>query len=439
MKNTKNKSVLFFFLLLLSAIFIRVWGIFYATSGDLTNHISWGKAGFEQGFYLLYDFSFSRIGISNLNYPPLTVYMFTGLYTLFIFWKWFMWQLNLAIGIFPSFLLPLLQSDYILTILLKLPAICADIGLGVVLWFFGKRIFRTDTNYMLVMLALLWLAPTFWYISSMWAQLDSIPLFFLLLSWYFLFQKKSTVSIIFITCAILTKQTAIIFVPFYFLYLHQKEGILESVKQFLLFIFLVWISFIPFVNIVHFPFDPFRLYIQKMVFAPSSEFATSYAFNFWSLVVSIRQTLDGVPFIGTISIRYFGFIVTVLLVAIVHLGLFLTRKFKNGYLFWLAQLLIAMTVFMFLTRLHERHLLPVVLFAIVTGLANSKMRVVAFFLSLLQFSSLVYVWDVFNFHTEQFIDPLIGMKILVTVFILLYVAILIYYLRQIFSQKAKST
>src|SRR3989344_3257685 len=122
------------FLILIAALALRLSLIFVAYHGDLNNNISWGTLAVERGLNGLYgspdanDWPYSAP-----NQPPLTILMFTGLGLVWRFINSSAWWLNNNFSFFPSGFIWFWERSG-MTLLVKLPSLLADLGIGYLIY-----------------------------------------------------------------------------------------------------------------------------------------------------------------------------------------------------------------------------------------------------------------------------------------------------------------
>src|SRR3990167_6801032 len=237
----KKHSLLVLFSL---GLILRLCLIFLDFSFDVNSFITWGKDAFVLGFRGFYERPSSAV-FANVypNYPPLAVYLFYlnhGFYTLV---KTLVWQSNISLPVFPSRLVFFFDARSTLAAFFKLPAIFADLGIAFTLVLFVRKLFPKKKNYPKLAASLVLFNPAFFYNSAYWGQTEAISIFFLLLSFYFLlFSKKAVVVPILFTLALLSKQSAIVFVPV-FLLLYFLKFKMNVVKGVLISLIIFCISF----------------------------------------------------------------------------------------------------------------------------------------------------------------------------------------------------
>lgn len=208
----KNKLLI---ILLLVGLIIRLILSTQIYSGDVNNHISWGKDIIEVGTRGVYEREFAvRYGTMTPTYPPIPLLFFTPSYYLYDYVYKLSWKLNLAHPIFPSNLIFFLEDQDTLPAFLKLPAIFADLILAVAVYAFSKKMLKGKQNPALIFTSLIIFNPAFIYSSAYWGQIESAPLVFIMLAFYYLlFSKRVFLPAILLTLGLLTKQTSIIKYP----------------------------------------------------------------------------------------------------------------------------------------------------------------------------------------------------------------------------------
>ncbi|KXK11415.1 MAG: hypothetical protein UZ22_OP11002000352 [Microgenomates bacterium OLB23] len=110
-------------------------------SFDVNNHIAWAKDLWNRGFINFYGLPSTEVYASLYpNYPPFAMYIFYSVYPLFIAINKLTWWLNVSFSYFPSQLVFFVQSRVFEAMILKLPAIIADLLLARIVYIFAKKI-----------------------------------------------------------------------------------------------------------------------------------------------------------------------------------------------------------------------------------------------------------------------------------------------------------
>ncbi len=266
-------------------------------------------------------------------------------------------------------------------ILYKLPAICADVLTGFLIY---KIIRKTkDKKTALIFSSLYLFNPAIFVNSTFWGQVDSLTALFSLLSIYLLpiSYKLSAVSL---AVGTLIKPQAAFAAPVVlFLMLREKWEIKKIFLYSLVGLSTFIIPFIPFStggNILQFIFDRISVTLNQYPYGSVN------AFNFWGLWGFWKPD-------STIQIVGFVLVAIVLLTCAIKLW----KKKESEYL------LLAISffaTFLFLTRIHERHLLPVFAPLLVAASSSQLLLIPYLGLSLTYLANLYYafVWITDNFR-----------------------------------------
>ena len=230
-------------ILALALLFVgRVFLAFLFSHSDAVSYYYWGKYLWENGFL-----GFLGKGIPNAMdayYPPLAYYLLflmRGFYLLI--YKLF-WQINLMIPAFPSNFIFWLEAKEVGFAINKLPGIFSDFGIALLIYLIVKKVGREK---LAIPAALAYLAtPAVWYNSSLWGQNDSFCYFFVLLSFWLLLENRILFSLVIFSFAIFTKQTAIIALPVFLIFLLTKAKLKEIALGVLFFLIIAFILYFPF-------------------------------------------------------------------------------------------------------------------------------------------------------------------------------------------------
>jgi len=172
--------------------------------------------------------------VLRYSYPP--VWFFVSLFSFFIWWVitgfefprnpaslWSQWVVTGNIfESYRSFVPPALP---LLDLLIKLPNILADIGIGYLLIDLTQ-----DTRYKKAILFLWILNPFTVQVSSIWGVFDSLCTFFTFYSIYFLRKGKFFLSAIFLSLGIATKMYPMLFLIPILIYVYKNQGLRRSFK-----------------------------------------------------------------------------------------------------------------------------------------------------------------------------------------------------------------
>lgn len=348
-------------ILLFAALIVRLIFIYPQFSGDVKNHIVWGESLITSGPAGFFSRHFP--GFNDANYPPITVALFglsSFLYQTSLLLVSF---LNRAIGFFPSVLVPLFETENMRAAFMKLPAIAADLGIGYL-------IYRLSHPRGVIFSVLYLFNPAVIYISAVWGQIESLPVFFLLLS-YLLLPRRYYLSHLAFTLAILSKQTALWVTPVFLVLWWKEGGAGKMVKGFSLQLLAFLIIYLPFIS----PIGAIGSYLSTL--SGSSDSITDQAFNLWYFIYGWEGKSDSTLLFG-ISVRLWS------LVLLAASYFFLTLRFFKKYRIQNAAnnlFLLSLAAFFFQTRVHDRHLAPALPFLLLSTFSLAPKVGFYFFLS----------------------------------------------------------
>lgn len=292
------------------------------------------------------------------------------------------------------------------TLLYKLPAILADVGVGYLIFNIIARKF--DHKKALLAASLFLFNPAVIANSTMWGQVDIFTALFSLLS-IFLFEKKWFLSAIALAIGTVIKPQAALAAPIILAMMIQKKWRWERIVSYGVVAFVsVLVLFVPYANgnsLLSFIIERFQTTVSQYPYTSVN------AFNFWGLGGFWNPDTE-----GTITASTAGTAITILL-AVVVLGFGYIKKINPYYL--LALLLT--THFMFFTRMHERHLLPMLAPLIIAAAANRNLWIAYFGFSATYIANLwyAYYWTNNNFETP-FPESVTTMLILLNLGLLLF-------------------
>jgi len=352
-----------------------------------------GTLQLDQGTFVAWSNELALGGLKNF-YNSWSDYLPGYLYIL-----WLLGKINL-LGIVPQVLL------------YKLPAIISDVLTGYLIYKILRRsknlpAGRQSEKWGLIGAAIYLFNPAILGNSALWGQVDSLTALFSVLAVYFLpfTFYLSAVSLAFGT--LIKPQTAFIFPVALFLFVRNKR----KISDFLIYCFtglLVFIiAFVPFWNhgnLVSFILERIGKSLGEYPFTSVN------AFNFWGLTGFWNP--------DTIYFQIGGY--TLVLLAFLFLSFKLWEK-KNAPYFLISFVFAA--CFIFFTRMHERHLLPVFAPLAIVAVENPILLIPYLGFSLTYCANLYYsyIW-ITNDFKEVFSDSLIkffsllNVSLVITVF-----------------------
>lgn len=368
--------LLFYILIFVSYFLISI--PYY--SGDIKNHLAWGKSIAEIGAYGFFERTFP--GYSFPTYPPFVTLLFALSYFLYQFALFIIQFLNASLAFFPSKLVWFFQWENTEIAFLKLSGIIPVILLGVLFLSFWK-LFKDEIvlkDKFLIWVVIL-LNPAMIYIAGVWGQTDALQNLLILTAFYFLFKKKIWVGAVFSGLALLSKQTVLIIFGVYLLTTLKLYGIRKLFITLVIAALVFYLGYLPFYGlsldkpVIHY-FNSIRL----VDFGVAEN-----AVNLWGALFNFRDASSNQTFLS-ISLDNWGYIMFLVL-ALPLTFLFWIRKFEYRG-FFLYMFLISIIYFFVLTRMHERYLIPSVVFATILLSFGIKYWINLIFFSLLHFLNL---------------------------------------------------
>lgn len=329
-----KKQLIILAFILISAFVIRIilasLGIYHI---DLLTYQLWSLDLVRHGFGKFYQ-------IAHADYPP------GYFYILWLCGKVYYW---LVVH------LPNLAS---MEVIYKLPSILADIGNALFIFLIAKGY----TNFKkAILLSLFFLFnPAFIFNSTIWGQIDSFVIFFLISSFYFLLKGKLLLSAILLAFGQATKPIVLISLPIYIVYLLYSKKPQKNILFFCLFFLISTI-------LIYLPFNNEQnifLFIIKNYQIASGWFpyTTIGAFNFWAFISALKygtidRVLDKTLFLG-LSYQSIGQLIFIILYSSSLFYMYRNFKtFKKPALLTSFTLAIGyILMFLFLTQIRDRHL-----------------------------------------------------------------------------------
>ena len=278
--------------------------------------------------------------------------------------------------------------------LYKLPAIVADLATGWViykvvsvkknqrkaLWWSGAYLFN----------------PAILANSTLWGQVDSLTALSVVLSLW-LVNINLVLSAVALAVGTLIKPQVVFVVPVLALVIMRSRDWFRKISIYVAVGSVVFmVGFWPFSGGAH-----LIGFVIKRVTAGLDQYpyTSVNAFNFWGFLRMWQPDNVG----GALSFRYLGYYLTAGLV-VVAVSYFWRKKWlgEKGFEYYLATVLL-LTTYLFMTRMHERHMLPTFAPLAVVGAFHPGMIVPYVGLSLIYVANMFYsYWWINNSFSEVF-------------------------------------
>jgi len=355
-----------FWLIILGSFLFQIFLSFFETYGDVgLFFIPWARSIEKIGASGFYERIFYQG--TTANYPPLIIYILTIFHQLgSILIKPilnFFWYLNTSFSFFPSGIVTFLNQDKLLIhSFVKLPNIIANIFLGIGIYYLIKQLLPKKSKSKLPVIALISILfnPALIFLSALWGQVDVIPLAFIVWSFYFFVQGSHRFSVLLMSLSLLLKQTAILAIPFYLLFFINKLSVRKIIESLIIVYLTFFIAYYPFQKIIFEKFFPFFTYIKTATMFASNK-VSMHAYNFWQMVLPGASD-NNIRLVAQIIVGAFLFFV-----------IYMTWKKRENIAHVIAgSAVFSLFSFIFLTRMHERHLAIVLPLFLVASVLNFK-------------------------------------------------------------------
>ena len=388
---TEEKMVIFTLLVVGLLLRIAASTLMEGYSGDINLFKNWASTA-ANGLSQFYS------NARSADYPPLYIYVLA------------------LIGKIAS--LPACNSYYVL--LLKLPAIIADIITSYFIYRLGKKHFTGVVSLFLG--AFYIFNPAIFIDSTFWGQVDSIFTLLIIFALFLLSEKKIVFSSVIFTAAILMKPQGIIFFPVLFFELVHERRMKNFIYAAVSAMITGFLIILPFSLNQESPLWIFKLYLNTISEYP---YASVNAFNFFSFIGANFKN-DAT----TLFLFNYHTIGMIFIVVITLISWFVYIKGNNkNFVSAIATLQIA-GVFTFSAGMHERYLFPVVALAILAfiNLKDRRFIVLAIGFSLTSYINISTI--LFNINSSNF-------NILLKITSLLNIILVIYLVKVLIDNAVK--
>lgn len=404
-----------FLIFILTDFLLLFWLAIPYYSGDVKNHFVWAQSILEYGAFGFYERDFP--GFAFPNYPPVAMFLFTISLATYYWIKDLVFFLNSNLGIFPSNLIYFFEWENTKIAFLKLPAIISNISIAIFLYLlFPYTNKKPNRKLKILVLALFLFNPATIYLSSVWGQIDLLPIGFIMFSILLLKRKKIFWAGLLFSLALLSKQTSVIFLPVFLVWILKDFGVRKVFLFFLVNVFSIMLFYLPF----HRPSLFWLLDLFRKNFDFVAHSVNENAINFWGFVYNFDRASDE-SFFGILTFQQWGYLLFFVLMIFPGI-VFLKRKTTlNGLFIFLT--IVSLSYFFFFTRMHERYLIPTIVFLSYMSFVNKIFLRILVFFSLLHFINLyrgLLQPDIAILNSM--IDSLLFLKVLV----IGYFALLIY-------------
>jgi len=316
--------------------------------------------------------------------------------------------------------IPAFNSYYVL--MLKLPAIIADIITSYFIYRLGKKHFSGVVSIFLA--AFYIFNPAIFIDSTFWGQVDSFFTLLIVIAVFLLSEKKIAASSAMFAVAVLMKPQGIIFLPILFFELVRERKVKNFIYAIVSAMVTALIIISPFSLNGQSPLWIFKLYSNTISEYP---YASVNGFNFFSLIgANYKNNTDNLFVFNYHTWGMLFIIVTTLISWFVYI-----KNNNRNFVSAIALLQIA-GVFTFSVGMHERYLFPAVALSILAFIYLEDRR---FFILSIGFSITSYInisSVLFNLNSSTF-------NILLMITSFLNVLLVVYLVKVLFENAIKKS
>jgi len=316
--------------------------------------------------------------------------------------------------------IPAFNSYYVL--MLKLPAIIADIITSYFIYRLGKKHFSGVVSIFLA--AFYIFNPAIFIDSTFWGQVDSFFTLFIVIAVFLLSEKKIAASSAVFAAAVLMKPQGIIFLPILFFELVRERNLKNFIYAIGSAMVTALIIIIPFSLNGQSPLWIFNLYSKTISEYP---YASVNGFNFFSLIgANYKNNTDNLFVFNYHTWGMIFIVVTTLISWFVYI-----KNNNRNFVSAIALLQIA-GVFTFSVGMHERYLFPAVALSILAFIYLKDRRFVILSIGF-SITSYINISSVlFNLNSSTF-------NILLMITSFLNVILVVYLVKVLFESAIKKS
>ncbi|MDD6207648.1 MAG: phospholipid carrier-dependent glycosyltransferase [Clostridiales bacterium] len=402
-----RKEMVSVIVMFLAAVVVRVLAHVICPGHDVDRSCftAWATRLSSEGFHDFYQSG----GFSD--YPPVYLYI--------------LWLIGKT-----KELLKLSADSVLFGLLLKMPALIADLACGFLLYRLSCKHLKVHRIAM-VLMAMYLFNPVVILNSAMWGQVDSILALFMLLLCYALTERKMLFAYIIFGFGILFKPQMIFLAPVMLagfidrVFFHQFT--LKKLGRELMQIILVAVSGL----LLCMPFQIKEVAAQYMDTLSSYPYTSVNAFNLWGIFGKCWVRQDQTFFF--LEYETWGMIFVTLVIAAT---LYLFIRFRKEHCrFFQASAFAVAGIFLFSVRMHERYLFPVLLLLLAAFIYKPAKEIMC---SYIFFSALHFCNEAYSLYLYD-PDHYQPHKIWTAVFSVLTLGVFIYFSLYCARQKQEKT
>ncbi len=286
-------------------------------------------------------------------------------------------------------------------LLLRLPAILCDLGICYIIYRMACK--RFSEKHSLIVTALYLFNPAVIMNSSIWGQVDSVFVLVVLIMVLLLMEEKNIPAYYVFAVGILLKPQTLIFTPLLLFGIYENVFVKDfSWNKFLKNLFC-GLGAIAMMVLLCVPFGLEKVWSQYTDTLGSYPYISVNAYNFWALLGKNWASQDT-------EFLFFTYkeLGTLVIIALTIVSAFLFyKRMKSQDRYFIAGGFIALTMFLFSVRMHERYLYPVMIMLLMTFvMTGSKYMMYSYVV--LSICHFLNVWHVLNYYDPANYSSIVG-------------------------------
>ena len=326
------------------------------------------------------------------QFGPSEFYGSSGFHVVYApFYQYFLWFTGELV---QAFSLPIPVHVY----LIKLWSVLFELLGAWLIWIIAKKADRPDEGFILSIIY--FLNPAIFINSSVWGQFDSITATMLIGVILLFMDKKHNLAVLLFLVAVLTKPQSGLLLPIvlylYFKDFHfDKKSIIRGVTLLFSGLLVYYAIIIPFYNptslankLPRFLDQIYWLFDLYFTSVKDYPYGTANAFNIWFLLGGQVQS-DTLPFLG---INYMAWGMILLVLGLTFALFCLIKKKASLHSVFYSSFLVLFTAFLFMTKMHERYLLPAIIFITVSVLYEKRHIITLILISICVYLNQLYIY-----------------------------------------------
>ena len=407
-KTSKNNSKNIVWLLAAGILLRCLFAMFH--KGFLTDTAcfsAWATRVYEGGFSAFYSPEIFT------DYPPGYMYI---LYVI-------------------GFLQSALSLEYLSTfslLLLRLPAILCDLGACYIIYRITSK--RFSEQHSLIVTALYLFNPAVIINSSIWGQVDSVFVLMVLIMILLLMEEKNIQAYYVYAVGILLKPQTLIFTPLLLFGIYENVFVKDFSWRKFWKNLLCGLGAIMVMVLLCVPFGLDKVWSQYTDTLGSYPYISVNAYNLWALLGKNWASQDTAFLFFTY--KELGTLIIVALTLVSAVLFYKRMKSQDRY--FVAGGFIALTMFLFSVRMHERYLYPVMIMLLMAFvMTGSKYMLYSYFV--LTACHFLNVWHVLNYYDPSNYSSIVGTISVLSLVMVLGAVYYYYSLYKVMTVKGEAT